>query len=325
MSVSPLIFTLGGFFLLILVAGALSFWGFLNVFILKDDVNERLTTYTVVSDEIQRKAPSFRSVNLSRWRIQLNNMLSILTSQELSFQLISANWPISPTEFILIRIGGTLACFFLGWFIIGSPLSGIGLAVLGYLAPSIHLKRSLSQRRLAFERQLIDILVLLTGSARAGYSLQQAFDVVVKEMRPPASDEFRRVLREVGLGLPLNQALINLTERMDNDDLKLMVTAININTKVGGNLVNMLDAVTNTIRERIRLFSELRTITAQQRYSAYLLTLLPFGIGALLFILNPVYMSKLFEPGIFLCIPAGALVFMILGNIIIRRMLKIKV
>ena len=144
-------------------------------------------------------------------------------------------------------------------------------------------------------------------------------------MTPPASDEFRRVLREVGLGLPFSQALINLTERMDNDDLKLMVTAININTKVGGNLVNMLDAVTNTIRDRIRLFSELRTITSMQRYSAYLLTLLPFGIGAVLFIINPVYMSKLFEPGIFLCIPAGALVFMILGNLLIRRMLRINV
>jgi tight adherence protein B len=123
----------------------------------------------------------------------------------------------------------------------------------------------------------------------------------------------------------LNQALDNLNKRMENDDLYLVVTAISINTQVGGNLITMLEAVTRTIRERVRLFAEVRVLTSQQRFNSYILTLLPFAMGALLFVINPTYMERLFEPGIFLCIPIGAGFNMILGNIIIRRMAKIEV
>ncbi len=129
----------------------------------------------------------------------------------------------------------------------------------------------------------------------------------------------------MGLGLPLSQALQNLNDRMQNDDLYLVVTAVTINTQVGGNLITMLEAVTRTIRERVRLFAEVRVLTSQQRFNSYILTLLPFGMGALLFMLNPDYMARLFEPGIFLCIPIGAAFNVILGNIIIRRMARIEV
>jgi tight adherence protein B len=129
----------------------------------------------------------------------------------------------------------------------------------------------------------------------------------------------------VGLGLPLSQALSNLSERMQNDDLDLVVTAININAQVGGNLTTMLAAVTETIRDRVRLLSEIRVITAQQRYTGFVLTLLPVIVGGVLFVLNPTYMSGLFEPGAFLCIPIGAIIGILLGNIVIRRMTKIDV
>ena len=98
-----------------------------------------------------------------------------------------------------------------------------------------------------------------------------------------------------------------------------------VSKKVGGNLSTMLDAVTNTIRDRVRLFSEVRALTSQQRFSGYLLSLLPFIVAAVLFIINPEYISRLFEPGIFLCIPIGALVLVILGNIVIRMLSKIDV
>jgi tight adherence protein B len=146
----------------------------------------------------------------------------------------------------------------IGWLLFGSPLSGFGLAVISFIIPGFILQRAIHSRRLKFERQLVDVLVLITNSVRAGYSLLQAIDVVVREMQAPASDEFRRVRREVGLGLPLSQALQNLNGRMRNDDLYLVVTAITINAQVGGNLVTMLEAVTRTIRERVRLFAEVR-------------------------------------------------------------------
>lgn len=144
-------------------------------------------------------------------------------------------------------------------------------------------------------------------------------------MRSPASEEFRRVRREIGLGLPMSQALENLHQRMQSDDLYLVITAININSQVGGSLTTMLGAVTQTIRERMRLFGEVRAITSQQRYSSYVLTLLPFFIAGVLFVLSPEYISKLFEPGITLCFPIGAIIFVMLGNIVIMRMTKIDV
>ena len=199
------------------------------------------------------------------------------------------------------------------------------MALLSYILPGFFLQRAIIGRRNQFERQLVDVLVLMTGAVRAGYSILQALDVVVEEMKPPASDEFRRVRREIGLGIPLAQALTNLTNRMENDDLYLVVTAIKINTQVGGNMATMLEAVTHTIRERIALFAEIRALTSQQRYASYALTLLPFIVAGLLFILNPEYISRIFEPGPILCIPFGALILVLIGNIWIRRMTKIEV
>jgi tight adherence protein B len=172
---------------------------------------------------------------------------------------------------------------------------------------------------------LIDVLVLINGGVSAGYSLLQSLDIVIEEMPSPASEEFSRVRREVGLGLPLSQALEHLAQRMENDDLNIVVAAININMQVGGNLNTMLTAVTGTIRQRIRLFSEVRSITASQRFTGYILTFLPFLMGGAMFIMNPEYMARLFEPGWILCIPIGSVIGIILGNLIIRRMVQIDI
>jgi tight adherence protein B len=273
----------------------------------------------------------------------MNNMLSGLASEKLNLQLISANWPVTETEYVLIRYGSIVLAFVLGvvitkMFISGSNVlvfgpgltisrtivSGISLAVIAIFIPDLLLKRSITQRRMNFGKQLVDVLILMTGAVRAGYSLPQAIEVVSKEMRSPASEEFRRVRHEIGLGLSLSQALNNLVARMENDDLYLVVTAININSQVGGNIVTMLEAVTDTIRERVRLFSEIRVLTAQQRFGSYILTFMPVGMAAAMFFINPDYMMRLFEPQI-LCIPIGAVIMVIFGNIAVRRLAKIDV
>jgi tight adherence protein B len=309
----------------IAAAGGLAIYALINLLVSGDQVTERIEAYALIDEESPQRLLERRRARINRFRLRLNNMLSMFVSEELSMQLLSANWPITETEYLLIRFWGTVLGLILGWAIFQSPFSGLGMAVIVYLIPSVYLRMSINRRQLAFERQLVDVLVLMNGAVRAGYSLLQALDVVVREMKAPASDEFRRVRREVGLGLPINQALLNLTSRMQNDDLYLVVTAININQQVGGNLVTMLDAVTQTIRERIRLFAEVRVLTSQQRYNSYILTLIPIGIGALMFVLNPSYMSGLFTPGIWLCIPIGAVVGVIVGNIWIRRLAKIEV
>ena len=287
-------------------------------------MQDRMQTYAFIAETGPISTNLRRHAGVTRFRVRLNSFLSIFVSRGLALQLMSAHWPITEIEFLLIQIVGMVLGFFLGWLIFQSPLSGIGLAILAYLLPMILLRYSIKNRRTRFGKQLVDALILIEGGIRAGYSLLQAIELVVDELPAPASEEFRRVRQEVGLALPLSEALVNLSDRMQNRDLALVVTAININSQVGGNLTTMISVVTETIRERIQLFSEVRVLTAQQRYTGYMLTLLPFIVGAVLFILNPEYMSRIFQPDL-LCIPGGALLAILLGNLIIRQMVKIDI
>jgi tight adherence protein B len=309
----------------VVLAGGVAIIGLVSVIQGTNSVNERLEVYAMIPEVGQTSTSEQRKARLIRYRLRLNNMLSVFASEKLSLQLNSANWPISETEFILIRIWLVLVGLIAGWLVFKTPISGIGFAVIAYLLPGFILQRAIHNRQTKFQRQLIDVLILVNGAVGAGYSLLQSLDVVIQEMRAPASEEFRRVRREIGLGLPMNQALENLHQRMQSDDLYLVITAININSQVGGSLTTMLDAVTQTIRERIRLFGEIRAITSQQRYSSYILTLLPFFITGALFIMSPDYIKELFVPGITLCFPIGALIFVLLGNIVVQRLTKIDV
>lgn len=312
----------------ILLAYGLVIYGLRDIFFAGQDIGSRLATYVTLPEEsTQGQAGQRRRVGLVRMRLRLNNMLSGLASEKLALQLMSANWPVTETEYVLIRIASVIVTFILGSLIAGTIVSGIGLAVIVFFVPDLLLKRSISQRRTNFGNQLVDVLVLMTGAVRAGYSLPQAIEVVSKELKAPASEEFRRVRHEIGLGLSLSQALTNLVARMENDDLYLVVTAININSQVGGNIVTMLEAVTDTIRERVRLFAEVRVLTAQQRFGSYILTFLPVAMAAAMFFINPTYMMRLFKPPdpILLCIPAGAVVMLVIGNFAVRRLAKIDV
>ncbi len=301
----------------LLILAAVSF------FSTNDVEKQRVMSYAALPD-LSSDGDRKRS-RLDRWRVRINAMLSGVGSRRLDLQLLRANWRLSTMEFLAIRLGLTLGSFLLGWAVTGSLLPGLGLAVIAFLVPGLVLRSKISRRQIGFEKQLVDVLVLLTGAVRSGFSLLQSIEVVVGEIKPPAADEFRRVLRETALGVSLPQALKNLAARMENDDLNLAVTAIEIQYQVGGNLATMLTAVTETIRERVRLFGEVRVQTTQQRYTGYLLSVLPFFIGGLLFVMNPEYIGKLFVPGPMLCVPLGALAGIVLGHFLIRRIARIDV
>jgi tight adherence protein B len=308
----------------VVVTGLILLAGLMYRLVAGGDLSERLATFAVVPDPTPKYTGNRMRTRVNRLRLRLNSMLSVFSSDAVNLRLLSASWPITETEYLLIRVWGTVGGLVIGWLTFRSVYPGLGLAVIAFLIPPIILNWSVTRRRLKFEKQLIDVLVLVTGAVRSGYSFLQALDVVIQEMKPPVSDEFRRVRREVGLGLPLAQALVNLHTRMQNDDLYLVITAVNINSQVGGNLATMLEVVTNTIRERMRLFGEIRALTSQQRYSGYLLTLLPFIVTAILFIISPDYISRLFQPGLIVLIPITALILVILGNISIRMLGKVE-
>lgn len=258
-------------------------------------------------------------------RGKVNSFFSIFSSEDLQLRISSAYWPISDVEFLIIRLGATLLGLGLGWLLSGSVVGGLGLALLLYVIPGIILDRSIANRRKKFSVQLLDVLVLIKGAVLAGYSLQQALDLAVKEVSMPASEEFGRVLREVRFGFPLDQALINLSARMENDDLQLVVTAIVVNAQVGGNLSTVLEATIDTIRERIHLFGEIRSLTSYARYVGTVISLLPFITGLIIYLLSPDYFDTLKTSLITQILFVLAFIGVVIGNIVIRNIVKIRV
>jgi tight adherence protein B len=248
-------------------------------------------------------------------------MLAILVPPKSEEKLLAAHWPITFVEYLLLRIGLMVVVFLLVWLITTEIIPGIILAVLIFFIPNLAMEWSIKNRKNKFDKQLIDDLVLLTGGIRAGFSFLQAMDHVVKEMPPPISVELNRVTQEVRLGVSLKDALSHLADRMDNKDLNLVVTTIVISQRVGGNMTEMMEIVTETIRTRTRLFSEVQSLTSNQRFTGQLLTFLPAIVAGVLFLINPSYMGNLFKPEL-IWLPIGALIMILIGNIIVRRLVK---
>lgn len=238
-------------------------------------------------------------------------------------QLVAADSKLTPSEYFMIRVGCAVLAFVIGRLVSGYLIGGLLLSVFGWLAPMFYIKRQKSKRAQAFEEQLPDMLSLIVGSLRAGYGLLQACKLVQKEMPEPISTEFARVVKETSLGVSLDDALDHLAARIQNDNLKMIVTSIHIQNEVGGSLAEVLEVVSNTIRERIKLQGEIRVMTTSQRFTGWILSGLPFVMGTVLMMLNPEYMMEIFKPGPILAVPIGACILMIMGNIVMNQLMKI--
>jgi tight adherence protein B len=256
----------------------------------------------------------------------------------LSIDLARADLKMKPAEFILAWVASPFV-FLAGAFVLGfifpgfqNPVALIAFFLIGAYFPRFYLKRRQGKRLKAFADQLPDTITLLANSLRAGSSFLQGIELVTREARPPISEEFERVVREMQLGVALQPALNNLVRRVASEDLELMVTAIQIQSQVGGNLATVLDAIAHTIRERIRIKGEIQTLTAMQRYSGYVITLLPVGLAGILFLISPSYISAMLDkPPEMLGLPMGVVFFIVglismgIGYIFIRRIVDIKV
>jgi len=291
---------------------------------------KRISRFVASSLDDGQGTPARDSLPTSKWDIGkfrdwINESLSSLSSDKLQIKLSSVYWAITDTEFILIRIVATVLTFLLGWLIPGNILGGIFLAVIAFMVPHILLDRAVTQRQQKFHTQLLDVLLLIKGAVQSGYSLMQALDLAVKEIPDPASEEFGRVLREIRLGISLEGTLFNLAQRMENDDLQIVITAIIINSQVGGNLSTVLEASISTIRDRMHLMGEIRSLTSYSRYVGYFLSLLPFIGGALIFMMSPDYFDTVKTSSVTQIIFLAALMGVFIGNIWIRRIVNIKV
>ena len=235
-----------------------------------------------------------------------------------------ADVALSVPEFVLIMAVASVFAFLVG-LTRGSIMLGLLLAVTALMVLRMWVSRRARLRRVAFARQINDVINLVVGALRAGYGPVQALTIVTREMPAPASTEMGRIVREVQLGLSLPRALDNSAVRLDNDDWGLIVTSIKIQTEVGGNLAEVLETVGHTIRERVRILGEIRVLTTQQRLTGWLLTLLPVALAVILYVINPDYMSGLLTPGLPLMLAVMGVGGIVLGGIVINRIVKIDV
>jgi tight adherence protein B len=244
-------------------------------------------------------------------------------------ELARADLKFKPGEYMALYvisvIGVALIAFLLGGRLILSAIIGAGI---GALLPRMYVKNQQSKRLTRFNDQLPDMLNLMVNGLRAGFSTLQAMEAVSKELPAPICDEFRRVVQEMQLGIPMEKALDNLLRRIPSQDLDFLVTAINVQREVGGNLAEIMDVISYTIRERVRIKGDIRALTSQAMYSGRALALMPIGLLCILWFLNRSYVMEFFNKDNLLCggIALGAAGFLIIiGYFIMTRIANVEV
>ena len=288
------------------VAVGVIIWGVINVRTEKDLIQERLERIEQAGDQ-----PGFNSmleidVDDEQPKEKKPSALSTLFDSTLSErrfgktwkqQLARADLKLTISEYAALHVIGVFGGFALGYFVLfGQQLvMGVVAAFIGFFAPRIFVARKTAMRLIRFENQLPDTLGLWVNALRSGYSVLQSMEAIARDAPEPTSTEFRRVVQEVQLGIDLEDALEHLLNRVDSEDLDLVITAVNIQREVGGNLAEILDVISHTIRERIKLKGEIRVLTAQGRITGYLISFLPIVLALFLYAINPGYMGNLFE------------------------------
>jgi tight adherence protein B len=246
-------------------------------------------------------------------------------SERLDAELEAAGVSLRSGEFVVASALAALVFGVLGAALLRSPILALIVAAVGGAFPTLLLRSALSKRAEKLREQLPDVLTIMASSLRAGHSFLQSLDTVAKEIAHPAAGEFQRVVAEIRLGRPAEDALESLAERVGSPDFMWAVLAVNIQREVGGNLAEILDTVADTLRERAMLRRQIKVLTAEGRLSAWVLGLLPFGIALYMFAVNPDYIGLLFKTtyGIIMLIVAGAL--LVAGVLWMKKIVNIDV
>ncbi len=240
-------------------------------------------------------------------------------------QLERAGLPLRPTEYIGLHVSLVVGSGIVTELLSQQFAAAIAVVIIVTVLPLVWVSQRIERRRSDFETQLPDTLDLIAGSLRAGWGLQQAIEAVVDQCKPPMSEEFRRAQTEVRLGRSVDDALGSVAHRIQSTDFDWVVSAISIQREVGGNLAELLGIVANTIRERAALKRQVSALTAEGRFSAGILFVLPFFEAAILFLMNRAYISLLFTtaPGFVLLATGAAL--LVIGAIWLNRVIRVEV
>jgi tight adherence protein B len=238
----------------------------------------------------------------------------------LTEDLARAGLNISPAEYLLIRIGAVALGALAGLFRFGISIGPVILGLVGFIAPPLVMAFLQRRRQTMFNDQLTGMLQLLSNSLKTGYPIDRALETVASKSQPPVSTEFERVATEITLGTSIEDALSALLLRINSPDLEFIVTAILLHTRVGGNLAEVLDTISDTLRDRLQTKRDMSVLTAQSRASATIITGLPILLALGLYVFVPGYFAPMTTTflGYVLLGVAGLLI--LIGNVLIQRM-----
>lgn len=301
------------------------------------NVDDRLEQVSA-NPEWEAEAIEFEAEDGSDVRDRLDDAL---TARNFSFvggiksRLSRADLKLRVSEYMGLLVLAAVGVGAVAYFLMGSALAGLVGALIGLQIPRIYANQKAKQRLKAFDEQLSDTLNLWVNALRSGFSVMQGMEAIAAELPPPVSQEFERIIQEIRLGIDMDEALDNSLGRIPSEDYDLVITAVNIQREVGGNLAEILDIISFTIRERVRIKGEIQTLTAQGRISGWIITGLPFALGLALFFINRDYMMELFvqsEPwiieSVFPCswlVVAVALIMIAAGGFAIQKIVDIEV
>jgi tight adherence protein B len=246
-------------------------------------------------------------------------------SEKLDAQLEAAGSNLRSGEFVVATLGAGLLGAILGAAMLQKLMLAGVIGVGGALAPTVVLRAALGRRADKMREQLPDVLTIMASSLRAGHSFLQALDTVAREIPGPADVEFQRLVAEIRLGRPAEDALEALADRVGSADFRWAVLAVNIQREVGGNLAEILDNVADTLRERAMMRRQIKVLTAEGRLSAWVLALLPFALALYMFAVNPEYISLLFTEQVGLVMLGVGGILLVLGILWMRKIVDIDV
>jgi tight adherence protein B len=296
-------------------------------------VRGRMSIYTLgggraIRKESETTSTALGDTQVARSAVELADraVRSRDVEELLERKLDAAGLPLKPGEWALVHVGiavgsGLLLLLLTGGRIVASL---VGL-ILGVVLPWVYLGIKESRRQAAFYSQLPDTLQLLAGSLSAGYSLPQAVDTVVREGQDPMAAEFNRALVEARLGVPIEDAMDNIADRMNSQDFHWVVLAIRVQREVGGNLAEVLTTVAATLRERERLRRQVQVLSAEGRLSAVIIALIPILFAVFLLIARPTYLEPLYSTPLGLLMLGFGAFMLVVGIFWLRRVVQVEV
>lgn len=245
--------------------------------------------------------------------------------RKISAILTQAHILMKPMEFLLISVISAAIVFLIGFVLMKNPILAIIIGLIGFFLPRLQITMTRDKRTKQLNNQLPEFLNVLSNALRAGLSINQAIDSASLEMADPIKWEFQKVMRDNNLGRPLEDALNDMVKRTGDEDVEMFVSAVNIQRQVGGNLSEILEMIADTIRARVRLKGEVRTMSAQSKMSGAIIGLLPIGLAFVITAMNPGYLNPLFEETIGQIVLILAGIMMITGGVLLKKISTLEV